>query len=359
MRRLLIGLGLVAALMAAALVYVLFQLTILQPPVVAPNINLRRLARAYVVGPPAPRIETYRSFQAGAARVYAAGTTGRPMVLLPDSGTGAWAYENYLAALNGDRRVYAVSLRGMVGARPAGNATLDDYLRDARDAVVAARRDAGGPVVLGGQGLGALLALRLAADDPSGMTGVVLISPYAVRERTDHQTWLAQTFGALVYDRVFASEQSLRDFALENFPSGLVQRDLQQRHLPRATAKLPFEYRPVIREVTLGDLRWLPEAYDRLARSGLPVLHIAANYDVTNPQAAQYRVRELLEPGLGKTYFFSILNSGRLVSLDWRWRASAALIDDFLTDLRLDAPIVEQEVPLDPAQVQPQEGQPQ
>ena len=358
MRRALTVLGILVLLAGAGVVYVLFQMTILQPPVVGPNINLRRLARAHVEGAPPPAAETYRSIAAGEARVFVAGDAGRPLVLLPDSGTGAWSFENYLAELGLRHRVYAVSLRGMNGASPAASATLDDYLRDARAAVAAARQDAGEPVVLGGQGLGALLAVRLAASDPEGLAGVVLLSPFVPRERSAHQTWLAQTFGDLVYDRVFATEASVRAFALENFPSGLVQTGLQQRHLPRATAKIPFEYRPVIREVTLGSLAWLGGAYDRLAQSGLPILHVAAHYDVTNPEESQFRLRELLKPGLGETYFFSILNSGKLISLDWRWRASARLIDDFAQDLRLDAPVVEQEEPLDPATSPPRDLDP-
>lgn len=355
MRRLLTLLGIFVLLAGGSAFYVLFQMTILQPPVVGPNINLRRQARTYVEGPPPPAAETYRSLVAGQARVFSSGDAGRPIVLLPDSGTGAWAFENYLAELGAGNRVYAVSLRGMNGARPAVDATFDDYLQDARAAVSAAREDAGEPVVLAGQGLGALLAVRLAAGEPEGLAGVVLLSPFVPRERSEHQTWLAQTFGGMVYDKVFADEASVRNFAVDNFPSGLVQTDLQQRYLPRATSKVPFEYRPVIREVTLGGLQWLGGAYDRLAQSGLPILHVAANYDVTNPEPAQLRLRELLDPGLGKTYYFSILNSGKLISIDWRWRASARLIGDFLRDLRLDAPIVEQEEPLDPAVSPPRE----
>lgn len=355
MKRLLIGLGVLVVLVGIGAAYVLVQLTILQPPVFEANVIERRKARAYQESVRIAPISSYAKLEAGQAAVYRAGTQGRVIVLLPDSGTGAWAYEPYLTVLSKFYRVYAVSLRGMLGAKPASSATLADYVTDARDALETARRDARleathQKVVLVGQGLGSLLALKLAQEMPQELDGLALIAPYVPREWSDQQAWLARTVGEAVYRGLWGDASGARNFWRDYFPSGFIQRDLARRYLETyADQRVPFEYRDVIREVTLGPLKWLQGAYTSLEHQTFPVVQIAARYDVVNPLVAQERLREALGQSLDARYCFAALNSGRFISMDWKWQSSAALLDDFAKDLKLDTQLIERETPLDPA----------
>ena len=350
--------GIVIALVAVGASYVLIQLTILQPPVVEANVIERRQARVYRETETIKPISSYPKIEAGQAAIYRAGLKGRVLVLLPDSGTGAWEFEPFLTALSRNDRVYAVSLRGMLGAKPATSATLSDYEQDATDALKAARTDAleqngtgsAPKVVLVGQGMGTLLALKLAQDHPDALEGLVLIAPYVQREWSDQQAWLARTLGGAFYNNYWGDAQSARNFWRDYFPTGFLQRDLANRYQQTyADQRAPYEYRDVLNEVTLGPLRWLPGAYSSLERAKIPVLHVAARYDVVNPLVAQQRLRENLSQMLDERYFFASLNSGRFVSMDWKWRNAASLLEDFVKDLKLDQPLIERETPLDPA----------
>ncbi len=363
----LIGLGIFAALLTVGVSYVLVQLTILQPPVVEANVIERRMARTYQETAKIAPISSYTKIAAGQAAMYRAGTQGRVIVLLPDSGTGAWAFEPYMTVLSKSFQVYAVSLRGMMGAQAASNATFNDYVTDAQDALEAARKDAaiqdakltGKPelvrmaapkVVLIGQGMGSLLALKLAQEKPQELEGLAVIAPFVPREWSDQQAWLARTVGDAFYNNFWGDQTSAQSFWRDYFPSGFIQRDLARQYLEQyADARVPFEYRDVIREVTLGPLRWLQGAYDSLEKQTFPVLQIAARYDVVNPLVAQERLREALGQSLDARYSFAAFNSGRFVSMDWKWQNSAALIADFAKDLKLDTPVIEREIPLDPA----------
>lgn len=356
MKRWLIGLGVLVALVAVGASYVLVQLTILQPPVIEANVIERRRARAYKETEVIAPISSYAKLEAGQAAVYRAGTRGRVIVLLPDSGTGAWAFEPYLTALSKKYRVYAVSLRGMLGAKTAPSATLEDYVADARDALEAARKDSAdhgtnpAKVVLVGQGLGSLLALKLAQERPQELEALALFAPYAPREWSDQQIWLAQNVGGVLYNNFWGNAEGAKNFWRDYFPTGFIQRDLAAHYLETyADHRTPFEYRDVLNEVTLGPLPWLQGAYSSLEHANFPVLHVAARYDVVNPLVAQQRLRDDLGQSLDQRYAFASLNSGRFISMDWKWRISAQLLDDFAKNLKLDTPLIERETPLDPA----------
>lgn len=343
--------GILTVLVTVGVSYVLIQLTILQPPVVEANVIERRQARAYKESEDIEPISSYAKISAGQAAVYRAGTGGRVLVLLPDSGTGAWEFEPYLTALSKKYRVYAVSLRGMLGAKAAASATLSDYVTDAGDALEAVRKDAStNQVVLVGQGMGSLLALKLAQERPQELEALALIAPYVQREWSDQQAWLARTLGGAFYNNFWGSTDSARNFWRDYFPTGFIQRDLANQYLQRyADQRAPFEYREVLDEVTLGPLRWLQGAYASLEQAKFPVLHVAARYDVVNPLVAQQRLRDDLGQKLDQRYFFASLNSGRFISMDWKWQNAAAVLNDFASDLKLDSPLIERETPLDPA----------
>jgi pimeloyl-ACP methyl ester carboxylesterase len=344
----------VGALFVTAFVgfsYVTFQLSILQPPVIEPNFIEKKRSQRYRETQTFAPVESYRKLEAGQAAVYQLGSGSRAVLLLPDSGTGAWVFEKWMPELAKTNRVYAASLRGMVGAKPASpTTTFADYLIDARVALEIARDDSGSnQVALVGQGMGAMLALKLATENPETLESLTLVSPYGPRDWSDQQRFLANAIGERAYSGVFAGGETARTFWLENFPSWIVQRDMPREYLQRyASQKVPFESEPVIREITFGPLEWLSGAYAKLETTNLPVLHIAARYDVLNPLNAQLELRGTLERQLDRKYNFALFLSGRLVSLDWKWRDALGVLETFLNDGKLNGSVIQNEEALDP-----------
>jgi pimeloyl-ACP methyl ester carboxylesterase len=329
---------------------VLFQLTILNPPVVGATYPERQRLKAYRETVQVPAISTYPTFRAGNAAVYRTPGTGRAVLLLPDSGTGPWLYENYLGSLGSTFNLNAVSLRGMRGASAAATATVNDYLDDSREALDAVLQASGRQkVVIAGTGLGSLLALRLANERPDDTEALILISPYLPRDRTGLQDWLARNIGERIYANVFRDNDAASDFWRSNYPSLVTQAQLAQRTWEQhASKKVPYEYPPVIREIVLGKIPWLQEQYSDLEDKTFPVLQLSGRYDVTNPEASQLRLRSELGTQLGERYYSSVFNSGKLIPLDWKWKESANALVDFLLDLKLDTPIVEEQEQLEP-----------
>jgi alpha-beta hydrolase superfamily lysophospholipase len=91
-------------------------------------------------------------------------------------------YAGTAAALNdAGFSVHAVDYRGH-GRSEGGRVhvdDIDDYVADVRAALgEVRRRDPAGPVFLLGHSQGGLIALKLALDEPSAMTGLVVTSPF-------------------------------------------------------------------------------------------------------------------------------------------------------------------------------------
>jgi pimeloyl-ACP methyl ester carboxylesterase len=331
--------------------YVTFQLSILQPPVIEPNFVEKKRSQRFRETQTFAPIESYQKLEAGQAVVFKAGTGPRAVLLLPDSGTGAWVFEKWVPELAKANQVYAASLRGMFAAKPAASTTtFNDYRSDARAALELVRKNSGSSkVALVGEGMGALLALKLANEFPEQLESLTLVSPYGPRDWSDQQLFLANFIGERAYSGVFAGGEAAQTFWLENFPSWMVQRDTPRSYLERyAAQKVPFEYEQVIREITLGRLDWLQGAYDKLEKSKFPVLHIVARYDVINPLNAQLEMRRSFEQQLDQRYNFALFLSGRLVSIDWKWREALTVLETFLKDGKLEKPVIQNEEALDP-----------
>jgi pimeloyl-ACP methyl ester carboxylesterase len=331
--------------------YVTFQLSILQPPVIEPNFIEKKRSQRFRETQTFAPIDSYQKLEAGQAVVFKAGTGPRAVLLLPDSGTGAWVFEKWVPELAKTNRVYAASLRGMFGAKVAASTTtFNDYLTDARAALEMVRKDSdSSKIAVVGEGMGAMLALKLANENPDSLESLTLVSPYGPRVWSDQQLFLANFIGERAYSGVFAGGEQARIFWLENFPSSVVQRDTPGSYLERYSAqKVPFESEPVIREITLGRLDWLQGAYDQLEKAKFPILHIAARYDVLNPLNAHLEMRRGFEQQLDRRYNFALLLSGRLVSIDWKWREAVTILETFLRDGKLEKSVIQNEEALDP-----------
>jgi pimeloyl-ACP methyl ester carboxylesterase len=343
--------GVLLATVFVGFSYVTFQLSILQPPVIEPNFVEKKRSQRFRETQAFAPIDSYQKLEAGQAVVFKSGIGPRAVLLLPDSGTGAWVFEKWVPELAKTNRVYAASLRGMFGAKPAAkNTTFNDYLTDARAALEAVQKESGSnQVALVGEGMGAMLALKLANENPDSIESLTLVSPYGPRDWSDQQVFLANFIGERAYSGVFAGGEPAQTFWLENFPSWVVQRNTPRSYLERyAAQKVPFEYEAVIREITLGRLDWLKGAYDQLEKAKFPVLHIAARYDVLNPLNAHLEMRRGFEQQLDRRYNFALLLSGRLVSIDWKWREAVTILETFLKDGKLEKSVIQNEEALDP-----------
>ncbi len=345
-------LSLIALIFGAS--YVLLQLTILQPPVIEPNILEKRLARAYNETATIPPITTYPVIRVGQAALFHKAASGkRSILLLPDLSGGAWVFEKYLSAWR-DVDAYALSYRGGLGATPATSATLEEYVIDASAALERVTALTGEQPVLLGQGMGALIASRLAQRNPSALGGLVLVAPYVPRDWSDQQLWMARTIGNWAYSAAYSGGQNAKDFWAANFPSGFLQSKLAVEMLNNdALTRDPFEYKGVIQDVQFTKLEWLGEALTSLEAAKLNVLHIVARYDTINPLGAQRLLRKQLEAGLGQRYKVVILNSAKYVSLDWRWTQAAKSIAEFVRDGQLKTNFIENETVLDPVTADP------
>ena len=345
-------LSIVALIFGAS--YVLLQLTILQPPVIEPNILEKRLARAFTQTNAIAPITTYPVIGVGQAALFHKAAAGkRPMLLLPDLGGGAWVFEKYLSAWR-DVDAYALSYRGGLGATPATSATLEEYVADAALALERVAKLTGQKPVLFGQGMGALIAMRLAQRTPNALGGLVLVAPYAPRDWSDQQLWMARTIGNWAYSAAYTGGQNAKNFWAANFPSGFLQSKLAVEMLNNhALTRDPFEYKGVIQDVQFTKLEWLTKAFASLETAKFNVLHVIARYDTINPLGAQRILRKQLEANLGQRYKVVILNSGKYVSLDWRWEQAAKSIAEFVNDGQLKTNFIENEAVLDPITADP------
>lgn len=334
--------------------YVLLQLTILQPPVVEPNILEKRLARAYAETARIAPITTYPVVRVGQAALFHKAAAGkRPVLLLPDLGGGAWVFEKFFSAWQAVD-AYALSYRGGLGATPASSAMLEEYIADASAALERVTALTGRKPVLVGQGMGALIATRLAQRSPSALGGLVLIAPYVPRDWSDQQLWMARTIGDWAYGAAYAGGQNAKNFWAANFPSGFLQSKLAVEMLNNyALTRDPFEYKSVIQDVQFTKLEWLSTAFTGLETAKFNVLHVVARYDTINPLGAQRILRKQLEASLGQRYKVVILNSGKYVSLDWRWAQAAKSIAEFVGNGQLKTNYIENETVLDPVTADP------
>ncbi|MBK9117805.1 MAG: alpha/beta hydrolase [Betaproteobacteria bacterium] len=160
--------------------------------------NVFRLAAALVVAAwataacaqaPAPDATT---FDVGTLRVERHGERGSPVILIPGLASGAWVWNDSLAALRASHRVYTVTLAGFDG-RPAVPGDPLALAADAlRELIVSQRLER--PVVVG-HSLGGMLALMLAAAHPELVGGVVTVDGMPVFPGTENT--LAADRGAL------------------------------------------------------------------------------------------------------------------------------------------------------------------
>lgn len=316
------------------------QVLSLQPPVTEANINTRRAARVFEEKTVFAPMNTYKLTNG----VYSAEGKNRVLVMLPDLGTGAWSFASFMQTLPFER--HAVAYRNMEGARSAQSATLADYEQDARAAILQARK--GRKIILLGQGIGAYFALKIAAENPDWLDGLILLAPYLPRPWNGVQVGVAKFFAEQIYNGIYATKESSADFWQTNFGNGIIAPKLKTLWLPEAQKRVPFEFKSVWLESLFDPMPDLDKWYSNLEKGKFPVLHMIARFDTSNPLGGQRLLRERLTQSLAGRYHVAILNSGKYISLDWRWAEAGRVIEAFSSNLELEKNFIENEVALDP-----------
>lgn len=126
-------------------------------------------------------------FTSGVLAVEQHGTHGRPLILVPGLGSGAWAWQGVVRDLSRDYTVYVVTLPGFDG-RPF-TAGAGDSLAAAQAGVLALiqSRKLDHPVLIG-HSLGAILGFGLAESAPQALGGLVAIDGLPVFPGTENMT---------------------------------------------------------------------------------------------------------------------------------------------------------------------------
>ncbi|GAB3453077.1 alpha/beta hydrolase [Massilia terrae] len=121
-------------------------------------------------------------FDVGALQVQRFGSGGRPLILIPGLGSGAWAFQDLVRSLSDKHAVYVVTLPGFDGRAPAEGNVMDASRSALRELIASHKLD---KPVLVGHSLGGTLAIAVAEDAPQLVGGVVTLDGLPVFPGTE------------------------------------------------------------------------------------------------------------------------------------------------------------------------------
>lgn len=198
------------------------------------------------------------------------GDRGRPVILIPGLGGGAWVWKDTVAKLQSNHMVYVVILAGFDGTPPPKSGNFMDQAQ--ASIVQLVRQDHLKKPVLVGHSLGGTLALKLAAEEPQLFGGVVAVDGLPVFPGTENMPKAQRSaMAAAVQARMdsatpaqFAAEQIeyMKTIGLRDPQQAEAYGKLNARSDPKATAQYMAE-----------DLRL--DFRDALKNAKLPVLEIS------------------------------------------------------------------------------------
>lgn len=108
----------------------------------------------------------------GTLRVERFGTADRAVILVPGLASGAWAWRDAIEGLKGSYSVYAVTLAGFDGVAPVDGPHLDRAVADLAHLIETEHIDG---AVIAGHSLGGHIALRVAGEHPTLVSGVLVV----------------------------------------------------------------------------------------------------------------------------------------------------------------------------------------
>ncbi len=199
------------------------------------------------------------------------GDHGRPVILVPGLGSGAWVWKDTVKKLQGSHVVYVVTLAGFDGTPPPASGNFMDQAQASLVQLI--RKDHLNKPVLVGHSLGATLSLKLATQHPELLGGVVAVDGLPVFPGTENMpTAQRPAMAAAIQARM--SDATPAQFATQQiqYMQTIGLRDPQQaekygklnaRSDPEATAQymaedLSMDFRDALKNARLSILEISP-----------------------------------------------------------------------------------------------------
>ncbi len=132
--------------------------------------------------PYALTIPAVEKFDVGALEVQRFGSGGRPLILIPGLGSGAWAFQDLVRSFSGKHAVYVVTLPGFDGRKPVEGNVMDAARTAVRELITSRKLD---KPVLVGHSLGGTLSFAIAEESPQLIGGLVAIDGLPVFPGTE------------------------------------------------------------------------------------------------------------------------------------------------------------------------------
>jgi pimeloyl-ACP methyl ester carboxylesterase len=127
------------------------------------------------------------TFTVGTLGVQRHGDHGRPLILIPGLGSGAWVWDATVAHLRQDHTIYVLTLAGFDGTPPPARKTGLMDQADASLLRLIRERHIDRPVLVG-HSLGGTLAIRFASEHADLLAGVVAVDGLPVFPGTERMT---------------------------------------------------------------------------------------------------------------------------------------------------------------------------
>ncbi|MEO6799975.1 MAG: alpha/beta hydrolase [Rhodanobacter sp.] len=274
----------------------------------------------------------------GTLTVQQHGDRGRPVILIPGLQGGPWVWQQTIANLRKNHKVYAVTLAGFDGMpAPADGGNLFDQA-DASLLQLIKQQKIDKPVLVG-HSLGGTLALRFASEHPQLVSGVVAVDGLPIFPGMDRvSAEQRQAMAARMQERTAAATpEQFKAQALQYMQRiGLVNQQLAAKYAPmnaRSDIKASAQY-------MAEDLAF--DGRPGLENANVPILEISPYYapDFSQPpmvmsEAQKAAYYQSLLANAPHATVESISPSRHFVMLDQPARFQQVL-DRFLT--RIDAP---------------------
>ncbi len=279
------------------------------------------------------------SFTAGMLHVRQYGKSGRPLILIPGLGSGAWVWRDTIRHLRRDHVIYAVTLSGFDGTPPPEHRKgLLDRALDSLSTLIRKHR-IDHPVLIG-HSLGGTLALRFAEKHGSLLAGVVAVDGLPVfpgmqdltaDQRKGRAAMMKMRLAGMTTEQFQAQQLRYMQFVGVRAPQ-LAKRcaRLQAPSDPRTVAEymaedLTVDYRPGLENITVPVLEIVPynapdaKRAEAMGRDGMT-------------KAAKVKLYRSLLSGVSHLEVVAMAPSRHFVMLDQPQRFRAVL-SDFLSQL--------------------------
>jgi pimeloyl-ACP methyl ester carboxylesterase len=281
------------------------------------------------------------TFTVGTLQVHRYGEHGRPIILIPGLGSGAWVWADTIKHLRTDHMVYAVTLAGFDGLpAPQQKTGLLDQA-DASLLKLIESRHIDHPVLVG-HSLGGTLAIRFAGEHSDLLGGVVAVDGLPVFPGAQDLTAEQRKARAGMFKMRMAG-LSQDDFKAQQLVYmqrvGVIDQDKAACYAmrtgksdPVATGEYAAEdyaadYRPGLKHVSVPLLEIQPynatDYQNAAARTGQPVM-------TAEVMAGYYRKLLANDP---QAKVVTIAQSRHFVMLD-QPQKFLRVLDDFLNDLQ-------------------------